>query len=776
MTMRYAVLFALLWMGLPSVGNTQTVTVQSGDHPGFTRFVARLPNADTEWRVKKTGETALLTFIGFNGSFNTQRTFRLITRDRVREIRQAGGTLELLLNCDCQISAFTVEDRFVVVDVASPGVTLPTPFIKETTDVEQSARALENERATEQIALSDPLPIGERDPLQAIRQRNAVRDTLAQSPALPSRGPLTNAEQEALNEMQQRLARELGAAATRGVITPRPGAMLPQLQRPQVDPSAFAADEILPNPANEQPRVSGSANNMRITSSMDFPGIENLDTPSVSISGAVCIPDEALDIANWADDRAFHLQIGPLRETLFGEFDRLNENTAEKLAMLYLHFGFGAEARQVININADFAAKHPVLASIAEIMEEGSSSDPRFLRSMLECDTDIALWAVLAEDTLDVPQTIDPKPSLRALNKLPAHLRKFLAPALSQRLLSHGDTDAAATALRSVERLPVALDPAAKLAKANVIIDEGDVETGAAKLEDVAEENAPQSPRALIRLVETRLEANQPIDTETAGLVEAYAEELQETKIGPDLRRAHVLALVKSGQFDRAFEAARALGGNAETEEAVKLRLQLLKETTAAAEDVVFLDHIFAQAQKDIARLGLRDKLLLAERLLRLGFAERAQEVISTIPQRPRDQARQILEAEVALALEQPQLAQAALVGVDSSEADILRARAKKMAGEHVEAAELFLQTEQFDDAADAAWLAEALQSETLSSNPLFAPVADISTADVGVSSQPNGMLARTNETLAESQSARAVLSDLLQAPALRVDTAVPAE
>jgi hypothetical protein len=760
----------------PGMTLAQNLFVQSGEHRGFTRFVTRLPAPGTNWNVARQGRTATLTFEGFEGTFNTRRAFDLITRERVQDIAGDGDTLELALNCDCEVSAFTAEGRFVVIDVASPGVTLPTPFVAET--VTETIETEEPEtKETAEVIETPVLPIGSRNPLTDVDEAQTATTLNAPTTLFSdARDPLTEEEQQALSEMQQRLARELGAAATRGVLTPRPGATLPQLRRAQVDTSGFdVPEEIEERPAKDE-MPPGVVNNMRITSSIDFPGFEPSDAPSVSISGAVCIPDEELDFASWADDSPFSQQLGPLREKLFGEFDRLNRKTAKKLVQLYLHFGFGAEARQVLNIDPAFAAKYPVLTGIAEIMENGSADDPGFLRTMLECDTDIALWAVLAEETLDVPQAIDPSASLRALNKLPVHLRRFLSPALSQRLLSHGDTDAAATALRSVERLPEELPPAAKLAKANVIIDEGDTDGGASKLEDVVDDNAPQSPQALIRLVETKLEANQPIDTETAGLVEAYAEELQETELGPDLRRAHVLALLKSSQFDRAFDAAKALGVDEETDEAVKLRLQLIREITAAAGDVVFLDHIFAQESKYIARLALRDKLRLAERLLSLGFSEMAQEVIATIPDRPRDTARQILGAQIALALEQPQLAQAALTELNSPEADVLRAEARAMSGAHDEAAQLFAEADQPQQAADAAWLAETLQSDALSDNPLFAPVIAISETDVAVSTQPVGMLARTNDALEESQNARAALADFLQDPALRIDTGEDAE
>jgi hypothetical protein len=390
---------------------------------------------------------------------------------------------------------------------------------------------------------------------------------------------------------------------------------------------------------------------------------------------------------------------------------------------------------------------------------------------LLDCESDIALWAILARKKLTVAHQIDPSSALRALNRLPIHLRQFLAPALSERLLSHGDTDAAATALRSLERLPADLSSSAKFAQAKIALDEGLIDQGEARLEDVIDDNTQQSPEALITLVETRLAANQPIDPTTAGLIEAYTKEFQGSDLGAGLRRAHVLALAKSDQFDLAFQALSELGGDGEDEAAINLRLQLIQELTTSAADVVFLDHLFQQSQRDIAQLPKRPKLTLAGRLQDLGFAAQAQEILAGMPLRPRSTERQLLAARSALALQQPQRALAELEELTGKDVDLLRAQANQMAGSYAQAYQFFRSAEQIQEAAQSAWLADDTTNLTLEKNPLFGPVLALS--DQGIpgpdATDPNGMLARITATLEESETARGALRDFLRSPEIGI-------
>jgi hypothetical protein len=751
----YLIVLILAW--LPISAYAQQPIVRSGEHEGYSRLVAPLPDA-REWKITHIGQVVTFTVSGYEQGYDLSDIFRYIPRDRVRTIKPQPNGFVVNMGCDCRVATFIDRERFVVLDFTSPGVKRSMPFspvlpVPSAVSPEQNMMA---KTASEDVTL----PLVPTDPPSRIKP--------AELPVL-ARPPLSEIEQESLTEIQHRLARELGTATTQGLLTPVPGRSLPVVRRAQVNLSDIASPEVT-EPASQAEIVNDVINNMRVTSSMDIPGVALKASKPRSLSGINC-PTDSLEVASWADGRPFHQQAGDLRKDLFQEFDKLNGDASLKLAKLYIHFGFGAEARQVLRLDPKLAGTNRMLADIAEIMETGAAPPDSMLHSMLGCETDVALWAILARRDINSALNIDSRPALLSLNKLPAHLRSFIAPALSQRFLAHGDGDAAATALRSLERLPAKLPSSAKLAKANIALDEGDLEEASEGLSDVIDDNAEQSPEALIALVETRIEANEPISTETASLLEAYAKELKQTEFGPGLMRAHVLALVRSGQFDTAFAASKELGSMTDEAEADSLRARLLDELTASADDVVFLEHVFEQSPHDVSQLPANQKLALATRTFELGFAQQAQSIISDLPNRPRNEVRQLLAAKIALALSQPMRAQAELLEMTGEEVDLMRAEAKQIAGAHAEASELYRSANNEDAATRAAWLAGDVEGSALSEDRVFGPVLALSDAEVAASRQTNGMLARSEAALKESSAARQTLLDLLQAPALDIGT-----
>jgi hypothetical protein len=769
--LRFCLAFAIL-QGLAMAATAQPAAVQSGEHRGFSRVVARMP-LNTVWEISHIENSVTLSYLDFDQGFDISEIFKLIPKDRIAKAETGAADLVLTLACACRVSAFVARDRFLVIDVASPGVALATGFLTKQARKRPQAppeiSAATPEKMSEAAILPLPLPRGiapdhRRSPFHFPLSNQAEENAL-------DRQPLSDAEQAVLDDVQKRLAREVGTAATRGVLTARPNrparAAMP-LSHMQPENRNSAAP-ILPDDA-----PPGVLNNMRISTSMDLPGRDPGATARQSLSGALCPTDDSVNLAGWSDGNPLHTQIGALRDRLFGEFDRLDPEAAEQLAKLYLHFGFGAEAKQILSLTDQVKNDHHLLISIAEILEQGHAHAPMALSKFVDCRSDVALWAMLASPQLKKADILEPAPALLALNKLPVHLRRFLAPELSKRLLSYGDETAAATALRNLERLPHPLPDAARLAQAEIAIKEGDVESGTNQLKIVLENNTELAPEALISLVATRLEEGLPIEPKMAELVEAYARELEETELGPALRHTHVLALIKSGQFDQAFDAMNALNSDATPADTHALRALFLHELTATAGDVVFLDLFFRHQQAELTRLPVEDKMALSTRLLALGFADLAQKVIATLSDRPKRPARQELAARIALALDQPFHAQAELIGLDTPEAKLLRAQAKEMAGAHADAHALYQEAGHTSAASAAAWLADDWRQLTPPETPVFGPLATLSDQPAPVTDTPDGMLARTTAALDESRAAREVLAGVLQSTLLSVPQEQP--
>lgn len=742
----------------PQASAAAPSSVQTGEHDGFTRLVASFPEQVT-WRVEKDGGTVVLQLEGHDEGFDITGAFDRITKERLARLVHDENTLTLMLGCDCDVAAFAVGTQYVAIDILSKGVETDLPLLREKEGPEKSMSAVTTDQVTTTMrAAPDPATVPVRPPSGA---------------ALP-REELSNRELELLNEVQKQLVQEVGGAATRGILDEASKFSLPKV--PQLQAETSNLDDHLENQNDLPKELPDTIRNVRISNSMDVPAFTGSDTKNLSDSGVLCTNDDDVSVGSWGGQSDFHTQIGDARTRLFGEFDRLDPEVALQLAKTYIYHGFGAEARQVLMLDPELSQENRILIGISDILEDGKTEEVRYFRSMLACKADIALWAYLAKDTLDFPGSLDPAPALLALNRLPTHLRKFLAPELSRRLLEHGDSEAAALALRSVERLPEPMSTAGRYAQAEVSLDAGQTDKAKAQLEDVIDDNAAQSPEALIALVDAQMEENQPISHETAGLIEAYAQELRETELGPELRRAHVLALAKSGQFDRAFFASHELGGDENDPASVSLRSRLVKETTESADDIVFLDHMFRLSGKQVKMVPLATKLKIAERYLALGFGAAAQNIIDMIPDGPTNRTRQILAARIALNLERPALARAALLGLEGEDEDLLRAQAQRMSGGLEEAHHLYKRADNPQDAVTSAWLANNWQSLTPDETPVFGPVAVVAAQAAVDDPAYDGMLARTSDALKESMNARQVLLDLLTAPELQVDQQDPDE
>ena len=350
-------------------------------------------------------------------------------------------------------------------------------------------------------------------------------------------------------------------------------------------------------------------------------------------------------------------------------------------------------------------------------------------------------------------------------------MRQILAPALSNKLRAYGDTQSAAQALRSLQRTSTPPPPAAKLANAELKLQGGETTYGTAQLEEIVAENTEKSPAALVALIDAKIAANQPITARTAELVDTYLQELGGTQLEPELQRIHILAMLKSGQFDAAFAAKETYDGGENSPETRDLRTHLLRDLATSADDIVFLEHIFEQDEKDIKGLPASDLATLAERFLATGFPERAERTLGYLAAQSMTADYKRLAAGIALALGKPEKAQAVLQQLDDGTSNTLRADAKRMSGAYGEAHALYAQSEQLQPAAEAAWMAEDWQGLTTSETPVFGPATRLTAFSEDVAGNPTtGMLARSAAALEESISARETLADLLSADELQIE------
>ncbi|KIN74579.1 hypothetical protein [Sulfitobacter guttiformis] len=731
----------MLVMGIEAA-QAQQLVVRSGDHPTFSRITIPIPVLQS-WNAQTTAEGVKISLIGFSGGFDISGVFARMQANRISSIDITGDSLLLTLNCDCSAKAFR-SGPLLVIDVGDPGSVFTTQLL----DAENMNA--ESKKNTTNLAAADAvLPWMARTSSQGIQRspNNPVIASMTDTYFSKDRST------SLLREIQDSLTREIANAASAGLLKSNYSA--------KIGHSSDIIEKYVEKEAKENSAVENKLNyfrNIKITDSMDR--LERLEIDPTSFSGgATCPKDSLSEIGTWGDERNFSAQIGQARNILVDARDGLNREAIKALAQNYLYFGFGAEAVNTLKLDTSLMDKHPELVEIASIMDGQTANRSGVFKHFTDCPSNAALWAILSFDKILPEALVNTNAILEALNKLPNHLRQVLAPAVSSRLLAYGDSSNAAAALRTVERLPESLGSNSLLAQADIANETGHSSENI--LGEIVGHNNEQSPYALIKLVEGKLARREPLSKKTTQLVEAYAQELRGTEIGNKMHKIHIIALSQSNHFDEAFDYLHSHIGSLSPESVIELHQEILEQLTKTSEDVEFLEAIFAHEMHLTRSLQNSTKFSIIDRLADLGFASLAQEILSTVPDDPRTKDRQILAARVAILLNQPFQAQAALIGIEGVEAELILAQAKQMTGAYAEAAKLYSNNDANQQAAEAGWLSDDWRALTSADSQGFGAIAEL--ANIQASDAEIGPLARANIALEESNKMRGAIDQLLQ-------------
>lgn len=707
----------------------------------------RLPPT-VRWEVSSVPGRQYITFLGHEEGFDISRVFDTIPRDQLTDIVQYPSQLELKLSCDCETKFFVEQQQFLVVDIVD-GAPLP--------ENDSTSESLFVSRNPQSNFMFGELLWSNNENVSLKNNAATARQDASESGEETGHSSVSSLEAEIIDSTRERLLQGVANAASRGLVRPvfsEPGVLKNEI-------SSHSTVEIYDSSEQPIPESQSEIGNLRITNSRDIP--DGDDAFDLMTSGAVCMSPDTVQIQNWGNSEQFHLQLSPLREALFSEVDRLDEKKAVELARLYIYFGLGAEAKQVLSLSETLTASNPELMDLADIVDLGFARNPRSVHRFADCDSDLALWAVLAGRTIAEGQVINEDAALTALAKLPSHLRDFIAPALSKRFTELGKTEAASIALRRVDLGRVSSAPDANLAKAKIEQRVGNIKAADKILSELSESNDQESPEALVAYIENRLADMTPVPAEVSLLIESYAFELKESPIGSQLFRAHVIASALSGQFAKALEALDEIDHQASPSLEAELQSKIFSVLSINSSDETFLEIFFTYFPETSRELDVITALSTAQRMKNLGFNLISQDILEDIPNSKRNTETDILEAEVNLDLGQPKNALEVLTFVTEKKADELRARAYLALGENDRAMESFQAAGMTEPARRAAWLADDWINLTSQSSDLFGDVRNLAEDAVESIATENGMIAATEITLQESASARTIVADLLE-------------
>lgn len=400
----------------------QTVTVQSGEHAGFTRLVLDI-GATRDWRLDAQGDRVRLVLDPPVDGFDITRVFDMIPQTRLAALAVDDG-LELTLACECVVVPERFRDRYLVLDIRA-GQRPPAPVAADETPAQRPLAQqlpdmtrilLESRGSVAQPVLSEPLGA---EPLAA--------------------ASLTDVDlQAAARIMAEQLARAsaaglLDAAAGRPMsdADPLPATVVPPTASPppppEPDPASQAARPILIAPP--VPSVP-----IRAETAFDMAVPRVVAAVPSDVVGR-CV-GEAINIADWAMGATIQSGLGALRLALYDPRDQLQPEAVLALARHYLAFGFGAEAAFWLN---QINNPPKTLLALSALVDEGPGPqfppEPEFLG----CSDSELLWRYLDGALISADLTLEEAGRLqRATVALPQALFDQIAPRVARALHADG--------------------------------------------------------------------------------------------------------------------------------------------------------------------------------------------------------------------------------------------------------------------------------------------------------------------------------------------------
>jgi hypothetical protein len=743
--MKKAKLFStLVALAMPTLVWADPILVRSGEHETFTRLVMRLPGEAT-WSLEDATQKSTLTIVGFDEGFDLSRAFEIIPKTRLAALLSKKASLEMQLNCDCRVVGFVESGEFLVIDIIDPD--------PETRAAEQARTTLA--LPTSQFSFGDLLWSTQRFPETLFPARPVPSEPEPEQTRVPDK---PSPEIEAiLGRVQVQLAKALSEAATRGLVDPKVTA--PVIE--EADVPVPVAPEPDPEPQPVEQALDIARTNIRISSSKDVPDVTREDT--VALTGITCPDPDIVDVASWTNGDDFNTQRIRSNSELYDELGRLQSDKILKRVKMYLHFGMGAEALQTLNMSPGASLKYPELLDMAQYFEHGFIRNPRILHRFADCDSDLALWGALSANILPPEMPVDTHAALRGLERLPGHLKYFVAQDLSSILLERGELESASVAIRSFRRLPETDNGPPKLVDATAEILRQEDQSARQMLERIIAEGSAEAPYAVAELIDLDIRTDADVAPDIALLAEAYAFELKNTPGGAQLLRAHLLASASLAQFQKTFEILETDGGILNDETQRELANYIFSKVTTTASDPDFLTYHFDRLPNIVDRLEPDTIVEVSNRLLDLGFADEAGRLLGRIPTQMQTEKSRLLGSRILF--EQGAFDQAIVhtEGMDTVSAAAVQAAALERTGNKTAAVRLYRKADQPELAITASWLSDDWLQLMDPDHPVFGPVAQVSRETIADLTSSEQMLSDTQAAIDASSNARKTLQELLE-------------
>ncbi len=565
-----ALILAAALLGGAAV-QAQTVPVRAGDHESFTRLVLRVPDPES-WRLESAPDG--FDLLGPPGAdFDTAEVFGRIPRDRIAAlVRRGGGRLGLVVDCDCHGEAFVAPGVGFVVDVADgpppPGALAPG---------QPSMAAL--------LPLV-PLPLGAQALPVGLGPIGEEPDLLA---PLSLRG-----ETDRVARTEAAILDSVSVAASQG--------LLDLAVPPEGEPSGASA------PGLDLAGRPGVA----FRTGAEGPEGEGAELGN---NGAVCLPDDAFDLAAWAGTGDLGAELSARMAGLVDERDRLDPDSAEALARTYLAFGFGREAGVALDLDGQRSREREILRLMARLID-GEPVPPNALEDQAGCLGPVALWRALARGSIRTTGERERIALTLALRDLPKPARAAVSLRLAGLYLDAGDP-AGAQALADFHE---GTGTEAALARAEIALNSEEPGSALRELATLAESDVRMTPEAMADLLDLSVEEERPVSQDLLDLSQALRFEHGEGATRR-LLLSEARVLVAQARYEEALDLLETERQARPGEDLDAALTDTISALTESLEDAPFLELALSNLPPELPAAA---REVAARRLFALGFPAEA--------------------------------------------------------------------------------------------------------------------------------------------------------
>lgn len=614
----------------------QDEIVRTGWHVAFTRIVLPIPSG-SEWDISEVERGYLIQTQNVS-DLDLRQVFDRIPQERVSNITQVNGKLSVEVVCDCYVDAFLWRPNRLVVDIVDG----PPP--------ETSLFDLENASISEPPELNlDPSQDSGSDSEELLEEISPLKRLYQ------SRRP--NVEM-----FSEGVYANLKRGIDQGILDVNPENEPEPIDL--IDPIGAIVPKTTIEPETE-PKNTNQALGLQASTTVDIA----LDLTNLGIqndrSQTVCWPDASVDVGAWATGQGFSEDVALQRLRLFSDLERKNPVAYRDLARVYVYYGFGAEALEIVKSSLGQSSDMKAVGALARLVDgiEEASSD---LSAQLDCRGKVALWALLSSNDTSINPDINVDSLIQEFRNLPDSIRTHLTPLMSKRLADIGENEAASFLLAGGKNNSELQDDLA-LVKAQIAEQEGEIgEAEAALLE------APElEPKILIELVSLQISQGRSIDDTLLQDLESALYEFRASPLENELFEAMVSARVHRDDFSEAIATIDRFSRSVPESILSSATEIVLEALVDRGTDVLFLETAFNERSL-LSTPKMQNKF--SERLLMLGFSGRALELINGPANGAMMAERRLLRAEAYIQKREPELARKELAGVTTPEAlSILR-------------------------------------------------------------------------------------------------------